>query len=70
MRDLSDNDVRQGLNAPKVIHLVESVYTAKSENNTETWPTIFYDFVPGKADMDIKSGYLKRDKVFGHKTIT
>lgn len=41
MRDLSDNDVRQGLNAPKVIHLVESVYTAKSENNTETWPTIF-----------------------------
>ncbi|PQP82253.1 ornithine cyclodeaminase family protein [Paenibacillus sp. PCH8] len=70
MRFLSDNDVRQGLNVPKVIHLVETVYKAKSENNAETWPTIFYDFVPGKADMDIKSGYLKRDKVFGHKTIT
>lgn len=23
-----------------------------------------------KADMYIKSGYLKQDKVFGHKTIT
>ncbi|MGQ8872160.1 ornithine cyclodeaminase family protein [Paenibacillus sp. TSA_86.1] len=70
MRFLSDNDVRQGLNVPKVIHLVETVYRAKSENNTESWPTIFYDFDPGKADMDIKSGYLKGEKVFGHKTIT
>ncbi|WP_181151056.1 hypothetical protein [Paenibacillus sp. PCH8] len=24
----------------------------------------------GKADMDIKAGYLKKEKVFGHKTIT
>ncbi|MGO4527896.1 ornithine cyclodeaminase family protein [Paenibacillus sp. 2TAF8] len=70
MRFLSDNEVRQGLNVPQVIHLVETVYKARSEDNTETWPTIFYDFVPGKADMDIKSGYLKHEKVFGHKTIT
>ncbi|MCM3132985.1 ornithine cyclodeaminase family protein [Paenibacillus polysaccharolyticus] len=70
MRFLSDHDVRQGLNVPQVIHLVETVYKARSEENTKTWPTIFYDFVPGEADMDIKSGYLKSDKVFGHKTIT
>ncbi|WP_018887875.1 ornithine cyclodeaminase family protein [Paenibacillus massiliensis] len=70
MRFLSDKDLRQELNVQQVIHLVETVYKAKSENNTETWPTIFYDFVPGKADMDIKSGYLKSDKVFGHKTVT
>ncbi|MMZ49757.1 L-lysine cyclodeaminase [compost metagenome] len=70
MRILSNTDVRQGLNVQQVMHLVEAVYKAKSENNTETWPTIFYDFVPGKADMDIKSGYLKSDKVFGHKTVT
>ncbi|MCM3172355.1 MULTISPECIES: ornithine cyclodeaminase family protein [Paenibacillus] len=70
MRFLSDRDVRQVLNVQQAIHLVETVYQAKSENNTETWPTVFYDFEPGKADMDIKSGYLKRDKVFGHKTVT
>lgn len=70
MRILSEKDIRQGLNVQQVINLVETVYKAKSENNAETWPTIFYDFVPGKADMDIKSGYLKSEKVFGHKTIT
>lgn len=70
MRMLSDKDVRQGLDVRQVIHLVETVYKAKSENNTETWPTIFCDFVPGRADMDIKSGYLKSDKIFGHKTVT
>lgn len=70
MRILSDKEVRQGLNVEQVINLAETVYKAKSENNTETWPTIFYDFDPGKADMDIKSGYLKSEKVFGHKTVT
>lgn len=70
MRILSDSDVKKVLNVQQVIHLVETVYNAKSENKTETWPTIFHDFVPGKADMDIKSGYLKHDKVFGHKTVT
>ncbi|WP_339317595.1 ornithine cyclodeaminase family protein [Paenibacillus sp. FSL R10-2734] len=70
MRILSDKDVKKVLNVQQVIDLVEAVYKSKSDHKTETWPTIFYDFVPGKADMDIKSGYLKKDKVFGHKTVT
>ncbi|MBR2566342.1 MAG: ornithine cyclodeaminase family protein [Paenibacillus sp.] len=70
MRFLSNEHVRQGLNIPQVIDLVETVYRARSEHNTETWPTIFYDFVPGAADMDIKSGYVKSAKIFGHKTVT
>ncbi|MFC3750018.1 ornithine cyclodeaminase family protein [Paenibacillus sp. GCM10012306] len=70
MRILSDKDVKKVLNVQQVINLVEAVYRARSDNKTETWPTIFYDFDPGKADMDIKSGYLKQDKVFGHKTVT
>lgn len=65
MRILSDKDVRQGLNVQQVINLVETVYIAKSEN----WPTIFYDFIPGKADMDIKSGYLKSDKYLDIKQL-
>ncbi|CAI6048110.1 Delta(1)-pyrroline-2-carboxylate reductase [Paenibacillus sp. JJ-100] len=70
MRFLSNEHVRQGLHIPQVIDLVETVYRARSEHNTETWPTIFYDFVPGAADMDIKSGYVKSAKIFGHKTVT
>ncbi|QUG41679.1 ornithine cyclodeaminase family protein [Psychrobacillus sp. INOP01] len=69
-RVLSNDIVKQVLKVNQVIDLVETVYKSKSESKTETWPTIFYDFEPGKADMDIKSGYLKSEKLFGHKTVT
>ncbi|MBM7600984.1 ornithine cyclodeaminase/alanine dehydrogenase [Virgibacillus halotolerans] len=69
-RVLSNEVVKQVLKMNQVIDLVETVYKSKSECKTETWPTIFYDFEPGKADMDIKSGYLKSEKLFGHKTVT
>ncbi|SEM43461.1 ornithine cyclodeaminase [Paenisporosarcina quisquiliarum] len=69
-RVLSNEIVKQVLNVNQVIDLVETVYKSKSESKTESWPTIFYDFQPGKADMDIKSGYLKSEKLFGHKTVT
>ncbi len=29
----------------------------------------FYEFDPGHADMDIKSGYLPEQHIFGHKTV-
>lgn len=67
---LSKEDVEDVLEMQKVIDVVEEVYKAKNNDLTEVWPTVFYDFVPGKADMDIKSGYLKNEKMFGHKTVT
>jgi alanine dehydrogenase len=67
---LSHDDVKQVLSVKQVIDAVEIVYKSKSGQKTETWPTIFYDFEPGKADMDIKSGYLKSERLFGHKTVT
>ncbi|ALC85260.1 alanine dehydrogenase [Bacillus sp. FJAT-22090] len=69
-RVLSNEIVKQVLKVNQVVDLVETVYKSKSESKTETWPTIFYDFEPGKADMDIKSGFLKSEKLFGHKTVT
>jgi len=69
-RVLSNEIVKQVLKVNQVIDIVESVYKSKSESKTETWPTLFYDFEPGKADMDIKSGFLKSEKLFGHKTVT
>lgn len=67
---LSKDDVVNVLELEQVISVVEGVYRAKNSNMTEVWPTVFYDFEPGKADMDIKSGYLKTEKLFGHKTVT
>lgn len=67
---LSKEDVSKTLKMNKVINVVESVYKSKSEGMTDVWPTVFYDFEKGKADLDIKSGYLKNNKLFGHKTVT
>lgn len=53
-----------------IIACVESVYSQKCMGQTEVWPTTFYEFDPGCADMDIKSGYLKGAGVFGHKTVS
>lgn len=33
------------------------------------WPTVFHIFEEGQRDMDIRSGYLPGEKIFGHKTI-
>lgn len=70
IRILSREDVTKIINMQQVIEVVESVYKAKSEGLTDVWPTVFYEFNRGKADLDIKSGYLKSKQLFGHKTVT
>lgn len=67
---MNENDLKSILKMKDVIQIIEDVYQQKSENKSVVWETIFYDFVPGKADMDIKSGFLKKQKIFGHKTVT
>lgn len=62
---LCKDELSKLLKMNQVIEVVESVYKAKSEGMTDVWPTVFYDFEPGKADLDIKSGYLKSNKIFG-----
>ncbi|WP_255473392.1 hypothetical protein [Planomicrobium sp. CPCC 101110] len=46
------------LETKQVIEAVETIYKPKSKKQAEAWPTIFCDFEFGKADMDMKSGYL------------
>ena len=66
---ISAEEVRQKLTIGEAIACTESVYRQKSEGKTVVWPTVFYEFDPGHADMDIKSGYLKDRHIFGHKTV-
>ena len=70
IRILSKEDVKKIISIQQVIEVVESVYKAKSDGLTDVWPTVFYEFKRGKADLDIKSGYLKSKQLFGHKTVT
>lgn len=67
---LSQEDIKKVVEMQPIIDCVEEVYTLKSKGETVVWPTTFYEFDPGHADMDIKSGYLKGAKVFGHKTVS
>lgn len=70
IRILSKDDIAKVSDMRRVIEGVESVYRAKSNGEAEAWPTVFYEFEPGKADLDIKSGYLKSLGLFGHKTVS
>lgn len=66
---ISAEEVRSNLTIEEVLACNEQVYLQKSQENTVVWPTVFYEFDPGHADMDIKSGYLPKQKIFGHKTV-
>lgn len=67
---LSAADVARLLSMPNVIESNKGVYAAKSAGRVDVWPTIFKVFEEGKADMDIKSGWLKDRHLFGHKTVS
>lgn len=66
---ISAEEVRKKLSMNDAITCTENVYKLKSEGKTVVWPTVFYEFDPGHADMDIKSGYLPDMHIFGHKTV-
>lgn len=67
---LSKEDIMKVCDIREVIKGVENVYRAKSNGETDVWPTVFHDFETGVADLDIKSGYLKNMNLFGHKTVS
>lgn len=66
---ISAEEVRKNLSMEDAVRCTENVYKLKSQNKTVVWPTVFYEFDPGHADMDIKSGYLPEQHIFGHKTV-
>ncbi|MGN1405455.1 MAG: ornithine cyclodeaminase family protein [Erysipelotrichaceae bacterium] len=66
---ITNEEVLKQLTVAETIECVENVYKSKSDGHTVVWPTVFYEFDPGHADMDIKSGYLPDMNIFGHKTV-
>lgn len=70
LKILSKHDVMQVMELQPAIDCVEDVYCQKSRGKAIVWPTAFYEFEPGEADMDIKSGFLKDSALYGHKTVS
>ena len=68
-RVLNRNDIMQVIEMAPTLQAVEGVYTMKSQGEAVAWPTVFHVFEEGERDMDIRSGYLPGEHIFGHKTI-
>ena len=66
---LSREDVASLLDMASAVESNLGVYRQRAEGLTDTWPTVFNVFEEGKADLDIKSGWLRGSRVFGHKTV-
>jgi len=66
---LGREDVKKVLEMDKVIEAVKKVYCQKSEGKTVIWPSIEYHFEEEKAVMDIRSGYIKGEKLHGLKML-
>ncbi len=69
VRVLNKSDIMKAVNMASTIQAVENVYKMKSAGEAVAWPTVFHIFEEGVRDMDIRSGYLPGEHIFGHKTI-
>ncbi|MEA4987191.1 MAG: ornithine cyclodeaminase family protein [Anaerovorax sp.] len=69
VRILNAEETKKLLSMAAVIRTVEQVYSEKAKGDTVVFPLVFHEFDPGHADMDIKSGWVKRADVFGLKLV-
>ena len=67
---LTLEDTKELLTMKEVLARIEGVYAEKANGTAAVWPMVFYEFDPGTADMDIKSGYLKDQGIYGLKLVS
>lgn len=70
VRILSKENIDNILTMSETIPAVENAYVQKCTKSGNVLPLVFYEFEPGKADMDIKSGHLKKDHIYGLKLVS
>lgn len=67
---LSEKDLEKVLTITDAISGVESAYLQKAAEKACLFPMVFHEFVPGEADMDIKSGHLSESGIYGLKLVS
>lgn len=70
VRVLNEEVIKQVIDMKQVIGAIEEVYRLKSNEKTEVFDMVFHEFERGVADMDIKSGHLKGEDIFGLKVVS
>ena len=70
VRILSASDIEKLFTLDMAVKAVENAYRQKSTGEGSVWPMVFHEFVHGEADLDIKSGDLKCENIFGLKVVS
>ena len=70
IRILNEGEVRSLVTVPMALEAVEAAYAQKHAGQASVWPLLFHEFVDGVRDMDLKSGNLDGDGVWGLKAIS
>lgn len=70
LRILGKKEVELLIDLPLALQAVEEAYLQKHSGEAGVWPMVFHEFVPGEADLDIKSGHLNQADVFGLKLVS
>ncbi len=70
LRILNRETVEELISFPMALQAVEAAYTQKSGGSGQVWPMVFHEFDPGHADLDIKSGNLDGESIYGLKVVS
>ena len=70
IRILNADQVLDLVTIPMALEAVEGAYAQKHAGEASVWPLLFHEFVDGVRDMDLKSGNLDGDGIWGLKAIS
>ncbi len=70
IRILNADEVSRLVSIPMALEAVEAAYAQKHAGQASVWPLLFHEFVDGVRDMDLKSGNLDGDGIWGLKAIS
>lgn len=70
IRILNADEVASLVSIPMALEAVEGAYAQKHAGRASVWPLLFHEFVDGVRDMDLKSGNLDGDGIWGLKAIS
>lgn len=70
IRVIAADDVKALFTLPMALEAVERAYLQKQTGQGGIWPLVFHELDPGHADLDIKSGNLDAEGIFGLKLVS
>ena len=67
---LNQTAIKSVMEMDRVIQSVEAAYIGKAKKQAEVWPMVFHEFEPETAELDIKSGNMVPESIYGLKLVS